>query len=71
MIYTVAWALILIQILALEVVAYTRGGYWATATGHLVLLMSMHPVLFITVPTVFVGVGLHLLADGIFVRGLE
>ena len=65
MIYTVAWLLVLAQIIVLEFVAYHRGGYWATATGHLIALMLLHPVLFIVVPMIFVGVGAHLLADGV------
>ena len=65
MIYTVAWLLILAQIIVLEFVAYHRGGYWATATGQCVTLMVLHPILFIVVPMIFVGIGAHLLADGV------
>lgn len=67
-VWTLAWSAWAALGVALELVAYSRGGYWATCTGRLVAAMLANPWLFVGVPLVFVGVAVHLWADALVVR---
>lgn len=66
--WTLAWTAWGLVGFGLELLAYFRGGYWATCTGRLVAAMLVNPWLYVAVPLVFVGVAVHLWSDALIVR---
>lgn len=63
-----AWLVWVAAFVVMEWLAYVRGGYWATATGHLVAAMLAHAWLFVVIPLLFVGLAAHLWIDALVLR---
>lgn len=58
----IAWGLAFV---ALEGWAFYKSSYADTLTGHLRNVMLAHPVAMVAIPTVVVGVAVHLLIEAL------